>query len=470
MTFATFSFVGFLVVVLAAYNTVTQRKRAVVLVVAGYVFCAFASWQAAIVLAAITGATYAFARALVKRPRRWLAIVGVIAILSPLILLKGLTQFGELMMAGNIASLAFPLGLSFYTLQAVGYVLDVYRQRFPAERNFLAVTLYLAFFPILQSGPIERAGGLIAQLFSLHRTEATIAFLAGKQILWGFFCKLVIADKIAIVVSDIFSRADEQRGPVLAVGLALFALQLYFDFYGYTNIAIGIARLFGIQITPNFNHPYLAISLQDFWHRWHISLSTWFRDFVYLPLGGRKNRNIRFAAIVVFVFVLSGLWHGLTVNFLAWGIIHALLYLAGRMTAPFREKSWELVLGDRMRWLRCSVQRITVFVLVALLWVFFLVPTWPQAMMILRSICNLEWMGSGLAFVRIFGRLDFFVYILWAVVFFAADSAGIIGCVLDKIPKHRLEIARELAVLNCLAILLILTGDIGSKGFIYMYF
>jgi D-alanyl-lipoteichoic acid acyltransferase DltB (MBOAT superfamily) len=379
-------------------------------------------------------------------------------------------QFGELGIPGGFASFAFPLGLSFYTLQATGYVLDVYRQRFVAERNFLTVALYLAFFPIIQSGPIERAGSLFPQLSGLRRTDPLAAFLAGKQILWGFFCKLVIADKIAIIVSDIFSKAGEQRSPVLAFGLGIFALQLYFDFYGYTSIAIGVARLFGIQINPNFNHPYMAISLRDFWHRWHMSLSTWLRDFVYLPLGGSKSAKMRYIAIVVLVFVVSGLWHGFSANFLTWGIIHAVLYLFGRMTTTLRERFWKSTLRPKPQWLRHSMQRITVFLLVSLLWVFFLVPTWSEALTILRGICAIEMAGSGNAILRLFGRPDYLAYIFWTIAFFAADSVGVIGCVIDKVPERKSEIVRELAVLNCLAILLILTGDIGSKGFFYMYF
>jgi alginate O-acetyltransferase complex protein AlgI len=467
MTFTSFAFAGFLALVLAAYNAVAQEKRAAVLVFAGYAFCALVSWQAAIVLAVVTFAAYLISNAVSKWPRRLAIFIGIALILSPLIIVKSVSQFCKLSMLGGFV---IPLGLSFYTLQAAGYVLDVYWRRFRAERNFLTVALYLAFFPIMQSGPIERAGSLMPQLSAFSQTNARVAFLAGKQILWGFFCKLVIADKMAIIVSDIFSKTDKMPGLMLLAGLILFALQLYFDFYGYTSIAIGTARLFGIQINPNFNHPYLATSLRDFWHRWHMSLSTWLRDYVYLPMGGRRNTKIRYVIVVTLVFVLSGIWHGSTINYIAWGFCHALLYLAAQMTAAFRNTLWQLSLGTRMQWLRYSFQRVTVFLTVTLLWVFFLVPTWAEAAAILRCICGLRLTGNALAFGAIFNRLDYQAYIFCTLVFFFADSIGFISGALDRIPERKFEIIKELMVFNSLLILLVLTGDIGAKGFMYMYF
>jgi alginate O-acetyltransferase complex protein AlgI len=470
MTFTSLAFVGFVGLVLASYNLVAQERRAVVLITAGYMFCAFAHWQAAVLLISVTLATYLLTNALAKWGRKWLVIIGLLLILSPLIISKFWAQLGDLFFSREMVPSAIALGLSFYTLQAVGYVLDVYWKRVQAERSVLTVALYLAFFPIVQSGPIERAGNLIPQLFGLRRTNARAAFLAGKQILWGFFCKLVIADKIAIIVSDIFARTDERSGPIILVGLGLFALQLYFDFYGYTSIAIGIARLFGIQIIPNFNHPYLATSLRDFWHRWHISLSTWLRDYVYLPLGGRQNSKIRYMAVVMLVFVLSGMWHGSSVNFIVWGIIHATLYLIGQRTSTIRMKIWELALADKLIWLRRALQQVIIFGVVSLVWVFFLVPTWQEAITILHKIFSLGFAQNTLALNQILGRPDYQIYIFLTIICFVVDSLGFIGSALDSFPERRYDIAKELVVVNCLVILLVLIGDIGAKGFIYMYF
>jgi D-alanyl-lipoteichoic acid acyltransferase DltB (MBOAT superfamily) len=468
MNFTSYSFIAFFAVVLAVYNAAPQRYRIAVLVFAGYFFCFYASWVSALVLALVTLAAFLCAKAIEQSPGRRLVFWSVLAVLFPLLAAKCFISAFK----GDdaVMRLAFPLGLSFYSLQAVGYVLDVHWRRVPAERSFLRVALYLAFFPILQSGPIERAGNLLPQLSSLGSTSATTAFLAGKQILWGLFCKLVIADKLAIIVADVFSKVDERGGAVLIVGLCIFALQLYFDFYGYTTIAIAVALLFGVRIGPNFNHPYLAASFRDFWHRWHISLSTWLRDYIYVPMGGRQRPKLVHALLVMLVFAISGIWHGLSQNYLAWGMAHSLLYLGGIWTARVRTSLWHVILRGRLKRVQHAIQSIVLFTLVSITWLFFLVHTWEEAVSILRRIVSTKLITDMPAVAELFARADYRLFVLWTLVFFVADSLGAIRIALESVPKGRSEIIRELVIVDCLAILLVLTGDIGAKGFIYMYF
>lgn len=212
-----------------------------------------------------------------------------------------------------------PVGISFYIFQAIGYIIDVYRGEIRAEKNFFKYALFVSFFPQLVAGPIERSKNLLHQIdvpqkFSFERMREGLLVM-----LWGYFLKIVIADRIAIFVDKVYGNYMLYEGIYLSVASILFAFQIYCDFAGYSIIAIGVAKILGFQLMENFNAPYLAQSVSDFWRRWHISLSSWFRDYVYIPLGGnRRGKGKRYVNLLV-VFIISGLWHGANWNFVVWG-------------------------------------------------------------------------------------------------------------------------------------------------------
>ncbi len=217
-----------------------------------------------------------------------------------------------------------PVGISFYTFQSASYVVDVFRGQTAARRNLFDYALFVSFFPQLVAGPIERAGHLLSQL-ELERRFDPAAIRSGLLLVfWGLFLKRVIADNTATIVNKVFAL-EQNSFPILWAGVLAFGVQIYADFSAYTNIARGSARLLGFELCPNFNHPYLAANPADFWRRWHISLSTWFRDYVYIPLGGNRGTNFRVVRNILITFGLSGLWHGANWNFILWGLFHGSL-------------------------------------------------------------------------------------------------------------------------------------------------
>ncbi|WP_303095134.1 MBOAT family protein, partial [Ruthenibacterium lactatiformans] len=223
----------------------------------------------------------------------------------------------------NIYTIFVPVGISFYVFQSVGYLIDVYRHKISAERNVINYALFIAFFPQIVSGPINRAGTLLPQLKTLHRKPNPTQLCEGlKLIFTGYLQKIVFADMFTIYIDAVYKDLKTWGGvTVLAAGI-LYSFQIYCDFAGYSNIAIGSARLLGIEIQENFNAPYRAVSIRDFWNRWHISLSTWLRDYIYFPLGGGRCSFLRKNLNIFIVFLVSGIWHGAAWNFIVWGLLH----------------------------------------------------------------------------------------------------------------------------------------------------
>jgi D-alanyl-lipoteichoic acid acyltransferase DltB (MBOAT superfamily) len=257
------------------------------------------------------------------------------------------------------------VGISFYTFQTLSYTIDIYRRQLEPTRNPLAFFTFVSFFPQLVAGPIERASHLLPQ-FLKHRTfDYDIAKTGVQLIVWGLFKKMVIADNAAIIVQGIFAGYEDQGSISLIVGMLLFTFQIYCDFSGYSDIAIGTGRLFGFDLMTNFKFPYLSRNISDFWKRWHISLSTWFRDYLYIPLGGSKvSKNLALRNIFI-VFLVSGFWHGANWTFIFWGLVHGLLYIPLFVKTKYSDEQKEPT--D----LRIVMNTLAIFVFVCFAWIFF---------------------------------------------------------------------------------------------------
>jgi alginate O-acetyltransferase complex protein AlgI len=295
-----------------------------------------------------------------------------------------------------------PVGLSFYTFQALTYTVGVYRRQLPAERDPITFFAYVAFFPQLVAGPIERAPHMLPQ-FTHPRHVSAADFSSGlRQITWGLYCKLVVADNCAQVVNAIFDGGHPVPGSVALLGAFFFAFQIYGDFSGYSHIALGSARLFGFELMQNFATPYFSRSIPEFWHRWHISLSTWFRDFVFIPLGGSRVSKLRYARNILVTFTTSGLWHGANWTFVVWGFLNGLYYLPHiffgdrRPTAPSR---------PAVRVARALGGVLATFLLTLLAWIFFRAKTLGQALTLVASIFSPSIAVDPLPIVRAFGLL-----------------------------------------------------------------
>lgn len=276
-----------------------------------------------------------------------------------------------------------PVGISFFTFQALGYVIDVYRGNMKAEKNILRYALFVAFFPQILSGPIGRAGSLLKQIRedSEHAVWNYERIVSGLIVmLWGFFLKLVIADRAAILVDQVFQNYQQYQMVALCTGALVYAIQIYCDFMGYSTIALGAARVLGFTLIDNFDTPYFACSVSDFWRRWHISLSTWFRDYLYIPLGGNRHGKWKQYRNILITFAVSGLWHGASWNFVIWGCIHGIYQVIEKGTASLRRciNAKCHTRTESFGYRFC--QRVWVFLLIDFAWIFFRADSISQAL------------------------------------------------------------------------------------------
>jgi D-alanyl-lipoteichoic acid acyltransferase DltB (MBOAT superfamily) len=374
MLFQTLPFLVFFAVVYSGYLLIKgTRLRLPWLLVSSYVFYAWLDWRYLIPLAYATVVDYFVAGRIEKSPRKraWLAL----SIANNLLVLGFFKYAG--FVAENVnallsavktpyeisaPSLLLPAGLSFFLLQSIGYTIDVYRGTTKREKSFLAYATFMSFFPRLLAGPIERANHLLPQLHGPGRVTLR-DFTDGLSIfVVGCFKKVALADYLAIYVAGVYGSPDQHQSAALLLATFLFAWQIYFDFSGYTDMARGVARMMGIGLMLNFNNPYLAVSMGDFWKRWHISLSSWFRDYVYIPLGGNRKDKLGTYRNLFLTMVLSGLWHGAAWTFVLWGAVHALGNFATRELerTPFY-----------LRRLPTIVKQLFVFAMVTFAWIFF---------------------------------------------------------------------------------------------------
>ncbi len=371
----------------------------------------------------------------------------------------------------TMEKLILPLGISFFTLQAVGYLFDVYRQHIPVERNIAKYAVFISFFPQLVAGPIERAKNILPQLVQPREYDYD-EFKSGlKLIAWGLFKKVVVADNMATIVDPIYSNPQDYSGPLLLIGTIAFAFQIYCDFSGYTDMAIGLARTLGIRLMKNFERPYFAQTIPEFWRRWHISLSTWFRDYLYVPLGGNRSTASRWAVNIFIVFAVSGLWHGAQWTFVIWGVLHALYFLltrwlaepatALRETMGLRSDSWAIV----------AFQVTVTFSLVTFAWIFFRANSVDDAFYIINNIL-VGWPGFSLeALSSIIQRLN----MTYVMISFSTAALLIVVEYIQQKDMGAEWFQRKPAAFRwvsyyTLAGLILVLGDFGRSKFIYFQF
>lgn len=405
MLFNSYSFMVFFPVVTLCYFFMPRKARYVWLLIASYYF--YMSWSPkyAVLIMGSTILTYGAALLMQKLPskKRIALICSIVLNFSLLFLFKYfdffLQNINYLLSLLHISliqkpfDVLLPVGISFYTFQAVGYTVDVYRGEIQAERNFLRYALFVSFFPQLVAGPIERSKNLLTQMNALEKIRVwdyeriTQGFVL---MLWGFFLKMVIADRAAFFVDQVYDYYWMYGGVECILAAILFSFQIYCDFAGYSFIAIGAAQVMGVKLMENFAAPYLANSIRDFWRRWHISLSTWFRDYLYIPLGGNRVSRIRKYANLMVTFLVSGLWHGAKWNFVFWGGIHGIFLIFEDILRPYWEKVIHMK-GIKTSGIGYSFCQITLtFSLVTFAWIFFRVKNISDAMLFIEKIF-LDW-------------------------------------------------------------------------------
>lgn len=297
-------------------------------------------------------------------------------------LLKGL----HIVLTAPAVDLLLPVGISFYTFQALGYTIDVYRKKTAAEKNFFQYALFVSFFPQLVAGPIERSSNLLKQIREPQEFQVQNARCGLLTMAYGLFLKMVLADNIANLIDPLFASWETQNGLTMLMAIVLFAFQIYADFNGYTQIAIGSARTLGFTLMENFDAPYLACNIQDFWRRWHISLTSWFRDYLYIPLGGNRKGKIRKYINSMVVFLCSGLWHGASWHYVIWGGLNGAFVIIHQMIAGKQREKTGKKQNKRKNLLVCWSKRLVTFFMVNFTWLFFRAEDMGSAIGILRKI------------------------------------------------------------------------------------
>ena len=414
MLFNSFPFLIFFPAVVAAYFSVPKRFQTILLLLAScYFYMAFVPKYILILFFLITVDFFA-AKAIEKREgaeRKRFLLMSIVANLGMLFIFKYFNFFNIniALLAGflhwnyspMLLTIALPLGLSFHVFQSLSYVIEVYRGKYVAERNIFTYSLYVMFFPRLVAGPIERPQHLLPQIKVAHEFNAFKARRGLERMLWGFFKKLVIADQLAVVVNSMFGNLPTD-GPSLVFLIFLFAYQIYCDFSGYTDIAIGSALVLGYDLSENFDRPYASRSIGDFWRRWHMSLSHWLRDYLYIPLGGNRVSKLRWYFNIFVTFILIGLWHGANWTFVAFGALHGTYRVFGTITQKIRQSFWKISGLSKIPAVQHSIQVLVTFALVSLGWVFFRSENIAQAWTFISHIGN----GFGRIFCFDFSGLN----------------------------------------------------------------
>ena len=326
-----------------------------------------------------------------NKDRKICFVIGLCAAAIPLLVIKESNFVLWMLMHKSVPDWWFvPIGISFYSMQLIAYTVDVYKSKVIAEKNFFKFLLFVSFFPQIIQGPIPRYEQLSHQLVEGHRFDENRFVKGFIQILWGFFLKLCIADKAGIIVDKVFDNFPTYQGMYVLVAGILYSFQLYADFLACTTLAKGVSGLFGIEIIDNFNRPYFSRSIKEFWRRWHMSLSSWLRDYIYIPLGGNRNGKIRKYINLLITFAVSGIWHGGGFKFLFWGLLHGAYQIIGEFTKPFRKKiDYKLHLGEKSRILRVFDTLFT-FMLVMLAWIIFRADHLKSGLKMIKTIVTVH--------------------------------------------------------------------------------
>ncbi|MFO1067376.1 MAG: MBOAT family O-acyltransferase [Geminicoccaceae bacterium] len=458
MSFNSLDFLAFAAVVLPLYHLLRGPPRQLFALAASYLFYAWGQWPQALVLLVVHLAAWSLALRIGAAAgeaarRRWLA-AGVAFHLALLLAFRQAMPMALTLglLDGTVPAVAaVPLGISFYTFHAIGYLVDVHRRTVAPDPSPVRVGLYLALFPHLVAGPILRARRFLPQLRRPSSATWARAGRGAELVAWGYFLKLGLADNLAPLVERRFADPAAFGALDHLTGTALFALQIYGDFAGYSLIAIGLGRILGLDFGINFRRPYFATGMADFWHRWHISLSTWLRDYLYIPLGGNRHGAVRTACNLMLTMLLGGLWHGLGATWLAWGFWHGVLLVAERRFRPVVRGAWRVPAA------------LAVFVLAGIGWILFRSASLADAALILGRIAGLA-PSEGIAG---FEQMHLWRGLVAAGLVLAVDLAVEQG---RLAARYRRSPACRVAGFAVLCWLILLGGGFAATEFFYFRF
>jgi alginate O-acetyltransferase complex protein AlgI len=492
MLFNSTEFFIFFPVVVTLYFLTPPNRRWLILLLASYYF--YASWKPAytLILVVSTIVDYSCGRAMGrysdedKAKRRPFLYMSLLTNLGILLLFKYYNFFNDsardMAEALNMSyampafELLLPMGISFYTFQTMSYSIDVYHGRIRPERHLGVFALFVSFFPQLVAGPIERAGNLLGQLKAHHEFSYDRIVGGLRRMGWGFFKKIMIADNLALMVNQVYNNPTDYEGITLIIATVFFAFQIYCDFSGYSDIAIGAAQVMGFRLMENFRRPYFSKSISEFWSRWHISLSSWFRDYLYIPLGGNRVVKWRWYYNLFITFLVSGLWHGANWTFVIWGALHGFYLVFAIVTAKQRDALADSVGLTSRPLLYKWVQVLSVFGLVLFSWVFFRANNISEAFYILQSsiagLGNIRQLVSGVDLNHIlFMDQGFKVFAVSVISIMIMETVHLIqrqGSVSQLIGRRPAVVRWAFYYVAIIAVLLF--GQFGHQEFIYFQF
>ncbi|SFD07769.1 MBOAT family O-acyltransferase [Algibacter pectinivorans] len=435
MFFNSIDFAIFLPIVFILYWFVTNKNLKLqnfLIVVASYIFYGWWDWRFLSLILFSTIVDYSIGRMLLteeKQTKRkvllWTSILVNLGFLGFFKyynffldnFITAFSFFGSEIKANSL-NIILPVGISFYTFQTLSYTIDVYKKNLEPTKDFIAFSAFVSFFPQLVAGPIERAKHLLPQFYKFRKFDYALAVDGMRQILWGLFKKVVIADNCAEYANQIFNNSADMNGSTLVLGALFFTFQIYGDFSGYSDIAIGTSRLFGFDLMKNFNFPYFSRDIAEFWRRWHISLSTWFRDYLYIPLGGSRGGTWMKVRNTFIIFIVSGFWHGANWTFIVWGALNAIYFLPLMLTKNNRNNMDIVAKGKNFPNIREFSAILLTFSLTVFAWIFFRANNINHALSYISEIFSsslftlpkFDGIGSALIIIFIVG---IFVLVEW---------------------------------------------------------
>lgn len=392
MTYISLKFFSLVFVTFILYYALPLSKRWMALLAGSMAFY-FLACKAGVWIVIITALISYLTGMYIEKNRKMSKVTlaaAIAAVSIPWFLTKNFNTIWVAVSAKDPIGFIIPMGISFYTLELIAYMVDVYKEKVKATANPLKFLLFVSFFPHIVQGPIPRYEKLSDQLFEGHLFSEDDFMHGILYIAWGFFLKLMIADKAAVVVNPIFNDYMIYRGSYVLIGGMLYSIQLYADFSACICISKGVSKLFGINLDDNFNHPYFAVSIKDFWRRWHISLSLWLRDYIYIPLGGSRCSRVRKYINLATTFFISGVWHGAGLNFILWGLLHAVYQIVGEVTKPVRDKVFELVNIEKDSEARLFLSRVWTYICVMFAWIIFRAESLSVAFKMIGSISTVH--------------------------------------------------------------------------------
>lgn len=471
MIYNSFNFIVLFPLIFLLYYAIPARygkARNLYLLAVSYLL--YLQWKPvyALILLGVTAVTYLSALAVEKarHPKRILT-AGVLLALLPLVFFKYFNFINEsiadaLAVVGLSFQLpglnwAIPIGISFFTFQALGYLWDVYYKRQEAEHDFLVYALFVSFFPSIISGPINKASLVIPQLKSLRPYFDYAKAVEGlKMLLWGMFMKVVVADRVALYVDTVLPSYENYTGLSCFVASILYTVQIYADFAGYSLMAIGVGKTLGFELTENFRRPYFAVSVTDFWHRWHISLSTWLKDYVYIPLGGSRCSKIRNYWNIFVTFLVSGIWHGANWTFIVWGCMHGVCQIIEKMLGQQK---------CNYGWFGKTVKIVITFLIVNFAWIFFRMPTLGDACGVIAKIFDFSQSMT----VEIPSRHNFLFIIIGVSMLLIKDASDEFAQNQIRLFDSRYKLVRWSTFVSIM-LMILLIGVFDAGQFIYANF